>query len=329
MRRCRCMAITSALWLVTIQHILEHRRRHKIQRCLELGHVQVLATSGAPAIIEGRDDGGKRKARHHEVRIGPIRIRRGAIWPARQPGHATQGRQHRSKARLPRIGPPPPQHRRAEENDIRLQLAQLIVAQPPFLHGTRGKILRHQVSPAHKAFHNIDGFRMGHVEAKSVFAGVIVGIIATTIWSTPLAAKGRGIVQRVRVRMRLDTHHRSAIFHQVTGGHGSRSNPAKIQNFQSFQRPHALSLSAAYGYHPAPPICSPSHRARALCRALVCSELLSWRISTPPRPRVIGRDHQAAGPAPGCRLRHCARRAWAGDDAGVVAWRWPVRTVPT
>src|SRR5262245_19082875 len=150
----------------------------------------MLAASGAPAVIEGRDNGGKQKARHYEVRISPIRIRWSTIWPACQPGHATQGREHWSKARLSRIGPPPPQHRRAEETDLRLQRAQLVVAQPPLLHRTRRKILGHQVSPGHKAFYNIDRFRMGHVEAKSVFAGVIVGIIATTIRSTPLAPKG-------------------------------------------------------------------------------------------------------------------------------------------
>src|SRR5712692_3424298 len=106
---------------------------------------------------------------------------------------------------------------------------------------------------------------MGHVEAKSVFAGVIVGIIATTIRSTPIAAKGRGIVQRVRVRLRLNTHHRSAVFHQVTGGHGACSNPTKIQNFQSFQRSHALSLSCA---HLPSPYTTPASRSWA--RSLGC-----------------------------------------------------------
>src|SRR5207248_7489395 len=117
-----------------------------------------------------------------------------------------------------------------------------------------------QIGPVHEALDNVDSLGMAHVEAKGVFAGIVVGIIATTIGSMPRAAKGRGIVQRVRVRLRLDTHHCSAVFHQITSGHGSRSNPTKIQHFQSFQRPHALSLSRSY--MPAP-YTTPASRSRA------------------------------------------------------------------
>src|SRR5262249_22695295 len=89
--RRRGMAIAGALWLTPAQRIVKHEWRQKIQRHLELCHIQVLATSGASAIIEGRDDSGQRKARHNEVSIRPVRIRWGAIRPARQSCHATQG----------------------------------------------------------------------------------------------------------------------------------------------------------------------------------------------------------------------------------------------
>src|SRR5262252_5427111 len=55
------MAVAGALWLAPAQSVVKHRWRQKIQRHLELCHVQVLAASAAPAIIEGRDNGGKRK----------------------------------------------------------------------------------------------------------------------------------------------------------------------------------------------------------------------------------------------------------------------------
>src|SRR5262245_33498056 len=108
------MAVAGALWLAPAQSVAKHRWRQKIQRHIELCHVQVLAASTATTIIEGRDNGGKRKAWHNEVSLRPVGIRRGAIGPARQFGHAAQGREHWAKARLPRIGPSSPQHRRAE-----------------------------------------------------------------------------------------------------------------------------------------------------------------------------------------------------------------------
>ena len=228
MRRCHWVAVAGALRLVAVQHVLEHRRRHKIQCDLELCHVQVLVASSASAIIEGRNDGGKRKARHHEVRISPIRIRRGTIWPACQPGHTTQGRQYWAKARLPRIGPTP-QHRCAEEDDIRLQLAQFVVAQPHFsmVPGVKFSVTRS--AQATEAFHNIDGLRMGHVEAKR--------ICWRYSWHNShydsvhaLATKG-GECAACPVRPRLDTHHRSAVFHQVTGGHGPAATQQKSKTF--------------------------------------------------------------------------------------------------
>src|SRR5438874_12929701 len=57
MRSRRGMTIAGALWLTPVQSIVKHGWRHKIQRHLELGHVQVLAAPRAPAIIEGRDNG--------------------------------------------------------------------------------------------------------------------------------------------------------------------------------------------------------------------------------------------------------------------------------
>src|SRR5918995_2060522 len=152
----------------------------------------MLSASGASPVIQGGDDGRYGKTRHQEVGVGAIGIGWHTIRPAGEPGHPAQRGEDGTKTRLLRIWPPPPEHRGAEEDDVRLDLAQIFVPQAPVLEGSRGKILGDEVGPGDQALDELARLWMDHVHAHAIFIGVVVGKIATAVHTLPWAAEGWG-----------------------------------------------------------------------------------------------------------------------------------------
>ena len=238
-RRSAGMSVAAAFGLAPHHGPFHHRRGEEVQRGFKLRHVDVLAAPGAAAVVQRGDDGGNGETRHDEVRVGAVRIGRRPVRPAGQAGHAAERRQHRAETRLPRVRAAAAQHRSAEQDDVGLDGAQVVVAEAPFLQRAGGEILGDQIGPGDQPLDNLDALGMRHVEAEAELVGVVIGVVGAAVRPALAAAEGRGAAQHLGAQLGLDAHHRGAVFRQVAGGHGTDGHPAEIQNLQALQGTHA------------------------------------------------------------------------------------------
>ena len=233
--RCIRVPVTPASLLPAVDRLVQQVRRRKVQGGFQLGHVQVGALSGPPPVVQGGQNCGDSEPGADKVRVCAVGVDRVPVGPAGNVGKPRQGRKHRPKPGLALHGAAPAQHGSAEHDDPGIYFLEVLVAQPPALHGAGGKVFGDQIGPGRQAQHQFPGPWVAHVDGYPVFVGVVVGEIAAAIDAGDPACERRGPAQCLRALARLNPDYRGPVLRQVLGGHRAHGHPAEIQDLDAVQ----------------------------------------------------------------------------------------------
>ena len=195
-----------------------------VNRGFDLGNVDQLPLPGAVAMMEGCAERGLSEARRDEVGIGTPGRDGLAIGPAGDSGESAERGAMDAEARMLALGAGLPAHAAVEHHDVRLDLAQLLVAEPESFSGARREVLDHDVRPLDHAMGDGETLGLREVDRDPEFALIHVGGDVTGRCAR-VANPGRNESERVDARLGLDSKHGRTEVRQILGDQGTGGDP--------------------------------------------------------------------------------------------------------
>src|SRR5208282_1478187 len=203
-----------------VRRVVENRRREKMNRAFSLRLIDILTLAGAPPMVERRKNRNRRVTWRHVVRVraedpGGSAVRpSGEIVKSRNRGrHIAEAGDFRERSGLSHQA-------RAEHYEVRVDLAQRLVFEPPSAHRLGREGLGDDVGPSHEIVHDRARGAIPEIERDSQFAGVAIGEHARAV--------GAELVVQIRLERargidsggRLDSHDGRAIVGKNPGRGG-------------------------------------------------------------------------------------------------------------
>ena len=214
---------------------VEDRRSGEREPGADLREVDVLAAAGHVAVVERRHDGDRTvdAARVIEVRPAPARRRL-----AGQPGevrHARERLRARPVGAVGVIAAAVSEGGERDVDDVRLDLAQLLVAELPALHHPRGEVLDHDVRDGDQALQQLAAARIAEVEGDAELVDVLlaepVAVVEVRLDVLRTARVRVAIVVVDRAGRRpLDLDHLGAERAKDARAPGAGAHPAEIDD---------------------------------------------------------------------------------------------------
>ena len=211
------------------------------------------------------------------VRRGEVRVQRGHAQ-RRVAGEAhvlVQPAERDQPVPVRAVAPERPgraQRRHGQHDHAGVDLAQVLVAQPPAVHPVAGEVVGHHVAARDQLLGQLDAARVAEVEGDRALAGVAVVEHAVGVEAARLGRLDPDGPDVVQPGARLDLDHVGAVVGQHPGRRRPGDQPAEVGHADALQQPPRRDRGRAVrrGWpgaggpaRPGPPRCAPRAAAPA------------------------------------------------------------------